>query len=432
MNNPTIERLESNVRSYCRSFPTTFQKAQGATLYDTQGRSYIDFFAGAGTLNYGHNPPELKEALLEYISQDGIVHALDLTTEAKERFLNTLERVILKPRNLDYKVMFPGPTGTNAVEAALKLARKITGRTSVIAFTNAFHGMTLGSLALTGNQGKRQGAGLPLEHVTRMPFEGYMGKGMDTLAYLETLLKDGSSGIDTPAAIIVESIQAEGGINVASREWLLKLQRIARRHGILFIVDDIQVGCGRTGTFFSFDDMGLVPDIVCLSKSLSGYGLPFSLALFRRELDAFSPGEHNGTFRGHNLAFVTSERALTHHWSHSELTQAISHKAQLVRQALEELAQRYSGEARGRGLIQGVAFTDPKLAIQASAEAFQLGLVIETSGAQDEVLKVLPPLTISETELSRGLQLLQRSVRQAADQRARLRAASSQASSAVA
>lgn len=432
MNNPTIERLESNVRSYCRSFPTTFQKAQGATLYDTQGRSYIDFFAGAGTLNYGHNPPELKEALLEYISQDGIVHALDLTTEAKERFLNTLERVILKPRNLDYKVMFPGPTGTNAVEAALKLARKITGRTNVIAFTNAFHGMTLGSLALTGNQGKRQGAGLPLEHVTRMPFEGYMGKGMDTLAYLETLLKDGSSGIDTPAAIIVESIQAEGGINVASREWLLKLQRIARRHGILFIVDDIQVGCGRTGTFFSFDDMGLVPDIVCLSKSLSGYGLPFSLALFRRELDAFSPGEHNGTFRGHNLAFVTSERALTHHWSHSELTHAISHKAQLVRQALEELAQRYSGEARGRGLIQGVAFADPKLAIQASAEAFQLGLVIETSGAQDEVLKVLPPLTISETELSRGLQLLQRSVRQAADQRARLRAASSQTSSAVA
>lgn len=432
MNNPTIERLESNVRSYCRSFPTTFQKAQGATLYDTQGRSYIDFFAGAGTLNYGHNPPELKEALLEYISQDGIVHALDLTTEAKERFLNTLERVILKPRNLDYKVMFPGPTGTNAVEAALKLARKITGRTSIIAFTNAFHGMTLGSLALTGNQGKRQGAGLPLEHVTRMPFEGYMGQGMDTLAYLDALLKDGSSGIDTPAAIIVESIQAEGGINVASREWLLKLQRIARRHGILLIVDDIQVGCGRTGTFFSFDDMGLVPDIVCLSKSLSGYGLPFSLALFRRELDAFSPGEHNGTFRGHNLAFVTSERALAHHWSHSELTHAISHKAQLVRQALEELAQRYSGEARGRGLIQGVAFTDPKLATQASAEAFQLGLVIETSGAQDEVLKVLPPLTISETELSRGLQLLQRSVRQAADQRARLRSASSQASSAVA
>lgn len=408
--NPTIERLESNVRSYCRAFPTTFTKARGSILYDARGQSYIDFFAGAGSLNYGHNPPALKEGLVEYITHDGITHGLDLTTEAKSRFLENLERYVLRPRALDYKVLFPGPTGTNSVEAALKLARKVTGRTNVIAFTNAFHGMTLGSLALTGNSKKRRGAGVPLADVSRLPFDGYMGQELDTTTYLDAVLSDSSSGVDAPAAIIVESIQAEGGLNVASAEWLRRLQRVARKHGSLLILDDIQVGCGRTGPFFSFDGLGIEPDIVCLSKSISGYGLPLALTLFRRELDAFHPGEHNGTFRGNNLAFVTASLALERFWSTPALQKDTERKSALTRDALHALALRHEGELRGRGLIQGIRFEDPTLATQISREAFERGLVIETSGAEDEVLKLLPPLTITDDELLRGLDVLRQSL----------------------
>lgn len=418
--NTTIDRLESNVRSYCRSFPTTFTRAKGATLEGTDGRSYIDFFAGAGTLNYGHNHPVLQEALIRYIASDGVTHGLDLTTTAKCQFLETFDRLILRPRGLDYKTMFPGPTGTNAVESALKLARKVTGRNNIIAFTNAFHGMTLGSLALTGNGAKRAGGGVELNGVTRMPFAKYMGE-MDTAEYLDRVLTDTSSGVDMPAAIILETIQAEGGINEASAEWLQRIQRIARKHGALFIVDDIQVGCGRTGTFFSFEKAGLTPDIVCLSKSLSGYGLPFAVTMFHRDIDAFNPGEHNGTFRGHNLAFVTAEKAIATFWSDDSLTREIDDKSKLVADRLESLAEEYGGVRKGRGFIQGVEFTDLGLAGAASGEAFERGLIIETSGASDEVLKVLAPLTIQKEQLLEGLDIVQRSVKAAADKRAKRR-----------
>lgn len=399
-----IDELESNVRSYCRSFPVTFKQAQGSIVTDKNDRSYIDFFAGAGALNYGHNEPELKESLVKYIMSDGISHALDLTTEAKENFLSTFRELILQPRNLDYRIMFPGPTGTNSVESALKIARKVTGRTDVIAFTNAFHGMTLGSLALTGNSGKRAGAGVPLSGVTRMPFEGYMGSKVDTLDYLEAVLADTSSGVTPPAAIIVETVQAEGGVNVASRKWLRRLSMIAKRHGSLLIIDDIQAGCGRTGTFFSFEEAGIVPDIICLSKSLSGYGLPFALTLMHPDLDALSPGEHNGTFRGNNLAFVTGEKALRKFWSDHALELQIKEKAKMVVTKLEAIAKEFGGQHRGRGLIQGVAFTDPRLAKEASKEAFARAVIIETSGSQDEVLKVLPALNIEKSLLAEGLE----------------------------
>ncbi|HUH01511.1 MAG TPA: diaminobutyrate--2-oxoglutarate transaminase, partial [Kofleriaceae bacterium] len=276
-----IERLESNVRSYCRSFPVVFDRAEGSHLFDESGRDYLDFFAGAGALNYGHDNPLLRDALLEYIGRGGVAHSLDMTTAAKVRFLELFERLILRPRDLRYKVMFPGPTGTTAVEAALKLARKVTGRASVVAFTNAFHGMTLGSLAVTGNGAKRGGAGVTLDRTNRMPFAGYFGTDTDTLGQVAAMLGDGSSGVDAPAAFIVETVQAEGGVNVASEEWLVGLARLAREHDALLIVDDIQVGCGRTGPFFSFEDAGIRPDIVCLSTSLSGFGLPRAVTLMR-------------------------------------------------------------------------------------------------------------------------------------------------------
>jgi diaminobutyrate-2-oxoglutarate transaminase len=301
--------------------------------------------------------------------------------------------------------MFPGPTGTNSVEAALKLARKVTNRVGVVAFTNGFHGMTLGSLALTGNQSKRAGAGVPLTHVTRMPFDGYFGEDVDTIEYADTLLSDASSGIDAPAAFIVETVQAEGGINVASDRWLRDLHALARRHGALLIVDDIQVGCGRTGPFFSFENAGVRPDIVCLSKALSGYGLPFALTLIRPDLDVWEPGEHNGTFRGNNLAFVTARAALERYWTNGRLESAVGQKAELVRTALDSLSGQFGGEVRGRGLIQGLAL-DSETTAEVCGEAFRRGLVIETAGPDDEVVKILPPLTIQPDILEDGLGIL--------------------------
>lgn len=408
-----FQRLESNVRGYCRMFPTVFSSATGAVLTNEEGREFLDFFSGAGALNYGHNPPELKSKLIQYLAEDGVLHALDMSTTAKETFLQTFERVILKPEGLQYKLMFPGPTGTNAVEAALKLARKATGRENVISFTNGFHGMTLGSLALTGNGGKRAGAGVPLGNVTHMPYCGYYGTENDTIAMLERVLEDASSGIDLPAAFILETVQAEGGVNVATRSWIQSVARLAKQYGVLLIVDDIQVGCGRSGPFFSFTPFEVEPDIVCLSKSLSGYGLPMALTLVKPEYDVFGPGEHNGTFRGHNAAFVTATAALEAFWSDDRLAEKVKENAGQVRDALLEIESEFESEVvevRGRGMIQGIEFKNPAVASAISREAFDNGLLIETSGPKDEVLKLLPPLTIREDQLSRGLDIVRRSV----------------------
>lgn len=402
----TFERLESNVRGYCRSFPAVFAHASGATMLDEQGAEYIDFFAGAGALSYGHNHPVLKRALLEYLAADGVLHALDMSTTAKRRFLQTFERVVLQPRQMDYKVMFPGPTGTNAVEAALKLARKVTGRHNVVSFTNGFHGMTLGALAVTGNGGKRAGAGVPLTNVTHMPFCDYLGAETDTIAALERYLKDSSSGMDLPAAFILETVQAEGGVNIGSRGWLEALARLSQEYEVLLIIDDIQVGCGRTGPFFSFEPFHIDPDIICLSKSISGYGLPMALTLMKPELDVFSPGEHNGTFRGHNAAFVTATAALEEFWQDDALTRKVNRNARQVRDVLLDIAAEHDADIRGRGMIQGVEFANPAVASEISRRAFERGLIIETAGPRDEVLKTLPPLTISDEELERGLQIL--------------------------
>jgi len=411
MNTDTFTQLESEVRSYCRNFPVVFSKAEGSWLTDEDGKRYLDFFAGAGVMNYGHNNPRLKDALIDYLKGDGIVHSLDMYTVAKRQFLERFNETILKPRELEYRVQFPGPTGTNAVESAVKLARKVTGRNSVIAFTNAFHGMTLGSLALSGNQFKRAGAGVPLSHATPMPFAGYLGKEGDTLAYLEAVLDDAGSGVDKPAAIVLETVQAEGGVNVASDEWLQRLEKIVRARDIVLIVDDIQVGCGRTGPFFSFETAGIKPDMVTLSKSLSGYGLPLAVVLIRPDLDQWDPGEHNGTFRGHNPAFVTGATALDF-WRDDTLQKETLRKAELVRRHLDKIAEAHEEitEVRGRGLIQGLVFNVEDTANKISAAAFERSLIVETAGAGDEVLKLLPPLTTSDADLEKGLGIIAESV----------------------
>ena len=406
-----FEQHESEVRGYCRNFPAVFSSAKGAWMTDTGGRRYLDFFSGAGVLNYGHNPDRLKQALLAYLMRDGITHTLDMYSEAKAHFIEQFQQVILEPRGLDYKLQFPGPTGTNAVEAALKLARKVTGREQVVGFTNAFHGMTLGSLSVTGNGVKRAGAGVPLTHTASMPFDGYLGADTDTLDLFEAMLIDNGSGMELPAAVILETVQAEGGVNVASHAWLKRLREITQRHGIVLIVDDIQVGCGRTGHFFSFEEAGIVPDIVTLSKSLSGYGIPLALVLIKPEMDQWAPGEHNGTFRGHCPGFVTGAAALTF-WRDDSLQESVKKKGQQVTERLERMLRKrgVEGSVRGVGLIQGVEFADAALAARVSQACFERGLIIETAGIDDQVLKLLPSLTIKEEELSQGLDIIDESL----------------------
>ncbi|MFA5487732.1 MAG: diaminobutyrate--2-oxoglutarate transaminase [Candidimonas sp.] len=409
-----FNKMESEVRGYIRSFPVIFNNAHGSILTDEAGRDYVDFFSGAGTLNYGHNDPGMKQALIDYIGQDGVVHGLDMATTAKKRFLETFSDVVLAPRAMNYTLQFTGPTGTNAVEAALKLARQVKQRSHVVAFTHGFHGVSAGSLAATANSKFRQAAGVTLDNVTFMPFDGYMGEGVDTLAYFRRLLEDPSSGMDLPAAVIVETVQGEGGVNVASETWLKELEKLCRRFDMLLIVDDIQVGCGRTGTFFSFEPSGIRPDIVTLSKSLSGFGLPMSLVLMKPELDIWKPGAHSGTFRGNNLAFVTATRALEAFWATQDFSAQIQEKGKLVRARLEKIARTRPQAGlgvRGRGLIHGmVAKADPELAGQVAAKAFEHGLVIETSGARDEVLKLLPALTIDRDVLLKGLDIIEQSL----------------------
>jgi diaminobutyrate-2-oxoglutarate transaminase len=414
----TFELLESQVRSYARDFPRIFHRATGSWLYTRDGAGYLDFLMGCSTLNYGHNHPELKRALIDYISSDGITHSLDLYSESKERFLAEFCETILKPRELDYVVQFPGPTGANAVEAALKLARKVTGRQNIIAFTNGFHGVTLGALACTANGFHRKGAGVALDGVTRMPFDGYFGPTVDTAEYLDKMLSDRSSGVDAPAALIVETVQGEGGLNVADYSWLRNLAAVARKHGALFIIDDIQAGAGRTGTFFSFEPAELKPDIVTMAKSISGYGLPLALVLIDRQLDQWLPGEHNGTFRGNCHAFVTARAALQHFWRDSAFEQSIYDKARLLKSKLDDTAHANGldrAAVKGRGMMRGLQMPSGDLAAQVVRKAFADGLVIETSGSDDEVVKCLAALTIGDDELIQGLDILARSVRAVLD-----------------
>ena len=403
----TFERLESNVRSYIRSFPVCFDVARGCHLYAEDGTEYLDFFAGAGVLNYGHNHPRLKQALFEYMERDGIAHSLDMASTSKGAFLECFHQRILAPRGLgEYRVQFPGPTGTNAVEAALKLARKVTGRNPIVSFTNAFHGMTLGALAVTGSAFKRAGAGIPLVHGTAMPFDGYFGEEVDTIEYLRRFLEDQSSGLDLPAAIVVETIQAEGGINLARFEWLQRLEALARDFDILFVVDDIQVGNGRTGPFFSFERAGVRPDIITLSKSLSGFGQPLSITLFRDDLDVWEPGEHNGTFRGNNLGFVSATAALEAYWKDETLTRHVDAMGSIVESSLAKMVAAWPGaeaSTRGRGLIHGIDLPEEGRAKRICKAAFERGLVTETSGPSGNVIKIMPPLVIDEELLREGL-----------------------------
>lgn len=410
-----FETYESNVRGYIRSFPTVFDTATSATIVDVEGKRFIDFFGGAGSLNYGHNHPQINQAVINYIQRNGISNALDKATVAKHNFIEAFQNIILKPRDLDYKIQFVGPTGTNGVETALKLARKMKQRSKVVAFTNAYHGHTLGALAVTGNEFYHDDYyGVPL-NVNKLPFDQYFDQSISSVDMLRQYMEDNSSGYDLPAAVIVETIQGEGGINVASVDWLRKLSEVCAEFDILLIIDDIQVGNGRTGDFFSFERAGIKPDIVTLSKSI-GTGLPMSIVLMKPEVDVWEPGEHTGTFRGNSYAFVAGTAALDF-WKDDKFSDSIRAKGKKVEEFFKSLQAQYPKlitDVRGYGMIWGLESLTEGFCEAVSKEAFERGLLMETAGADNQVLKFLAPLVISETELAAGFEILEAAIKAAA------------------
>ncbi|GAA6144252.1 aspartate aminotransferase family protein [Thalassolituus maritimus] len=409
-----FEQRESNIRAYSRVYPVTFKSAKNARQTDENGKVYIDFFAGAGVLNFGHNNANMIAAMIDYMQNDGVLHSLDMQTTAKAEFMQTFEEVILKPRNMPHKIQFMGPTGTNAVEAAMKLARRATGRQEILAFSKGFHGMTLGALAATANAYFRNAAGVPLNHVRHeafgcsTPCAGCnQGCGLENIDHIRARYKDPSSGLEAPAAILLETIQAEGGVNVASKQWLQGIAALAKELGALLIVDEIQVGCGRTGSYFSFDDMGISPDIVCMAKGIGGVGTPMAMNLVHPDIDKlWSPGEHTGTFRGQNLSFVAGKVALDY-FRHGDLMENVKKKHDVVEQHLMPLLHAdKSLQLRGKGLIFGLDMGDGERAAAVVSECFNKGLIIAACGTGGRVLKIIPPLTIPVSDLIEGLDTL--------------------------
>ncbi|HEY9201701.1 MAG TPA: aspartate aminotransferase family protein [Gammaproteobacteria bacterium] len=408
-----FETYESEIRAYSRAYPAVFVTGQNARQVDEQGKQYIDFYAGAGVLNFGHNNPALKKAVIEYLQADGVLHTLDMMTPPKREFIKAFVETILKPRQMDYKLQFMGPTGTNAVEAALKLARRVTGRSHVIAFSQGFHGMTLGSLACTANEVFRNAAGVNLNNVSHWPFETNQGGGIEGLNALRALFENTSGGADKPAAFIVESLQAEGGVNSASNEWLQALQQLAKDLGALLIVDDIQSGCGRTGHYFSFEESCIQPDIITLAKGIGGLGTPMAMNLVKPEHDQhWKPGEHTGTFRGQNISFVAGREALRYFETDDFLTET-RRKGDIMAEALRAIAEQYSDRgftARGKGMMQALDTGDGALAKAIARDCFENGMLFGPCGVGGSVIKLIPPLTIDDDDLHQGLDILRQAI----------------------
>ncbi|MGM0595393.1 MAG: aspartate aminotransferase family protein, partial [Pseudomonadota bacterium] len=408
-----FESYESEIRAYSRAYPAVFVSGDNARQTDETGKEYIDFYAGAGVLNFGHNNPKMTQAMVDYMQSGGVIHTLDMMTPPKREFIRAFVETILKPRQMDYKLQFMGPTGTNAVEAALKLARRVTGRTEVVAFSQGFHGMTLGALACTANEVFRNASGVPLQHVLRWPFETNQGGGTDSLDTLRAMYENSSGGVEKPAAFLVEVLQAEGGVNLATPEWMQALQKLARDLGALLIVDDIQAGCGRTGSYFSFEEHGIDPDIVTLAKGIGGIGTPMAMNLVKPEHDAhWKPGEHTGTFRGQNLSFVAGREALRY-FEDDELLSETRRKGEIMAKHLEGIAEKYADKGfavRGKGMMQALDTRDGALAKTIARDCFDHGMLFGPCGVGGAVIKLIPPLTIPDDDLQAGLQILTEAV----------------------
>ncbi|MET7394189.1 diaminobutyrate--2-oxoglutarate transaminase [Dactylosporangium sp. NPDC005572] len=407
-----FQARESVARSYCRVFPAVLSSALGSTVVAEDGTEYLDFFCGAGVLNYGHNHEHIKRRVIDYLEGSGLVHALDCYTPAKREFLDRFAGEILEPRGLPHRVQFCGSTGTDAVEAALKLARKHTGRAKVVAFSGSYHGVSRGSLAATSDLKLRKAAGVALDEVTFLPFPVGPKGAFATVDLLERMLTDDLSGLEPPAAVILEAVQMEGGVYRFPDVELRRLRELCDIHGIVLIIDEIQAGCGRTGTFFSFETAGIVPDLITVSKSISGLGLPMSVLLIREGMDSWDVGDHPGTFRGNQLAFVAACAALDL-WQRPDFVAKARQGAELLRRFWQDntppgVEIRCEGHAIGIDLraVGGRSAADAVV-----SRCFEHGLIVESTGRDKAVVKVFPALTMSPEVLILGCEIIHDALR---------------------
>ncbi|MGW6916308.1 diaminobutyrate--2-oxoglutarate transaminase family protein [Kitasatospora sp. NPDC054939] len=415
------ERRESAARTYARNLPVAPATAAGAVVTGVDGRTYLDCLAGAGSLALGHNHPEVVAALQQTLGSGALLHALDMITPQKDSFTTELLHRLPGELRDRARLHFCGPAGTDAVEAALKLARHATGRRGVVAFTGAYHGMTLGAAAVSGPEEMRTGGPADAQPVTRLPYPyGYrcpFGVGAEqagvlSARLLESLITDPSSGVGLPAAVILEVVQGEGGVVEGPDAWLREIRRITAEHGVLLIVDEVQTGIGRTGHFWACERAGVTPDVLVTSKAVGG-GLPLALIAYRPELDTWRAGAHTGTFRGNTLAMVAGETTLRI-VAEQQLAERATKVGALLRQGLRELASEHQefGEVRGRGLMIGVELVDPQgppdrlgsrpahpgFARALRAACLDHGLLLELGGRDDTVLRLLPPLVLTDAQ----------------------------------
>ncbi|MDD1014585.1 aspartate aminotransferase family protein [Pseudomonas rubra] len=431
------KQQESNARSYPRRIPLALKRARGIYVEDVEGRQFIDCLAGAGTLALGHNHPVVIEAIQQVLADELPLHTLDLTTPVKDQFVQDLFSLLPDALRSEAKIQFCGPTGTDAVEAALKLVRTATGRNTVLSFQGGYHGMSQGALSLMGSLGPKKPLAallangvqfLPYPYDYRCPFGLGGAAGVKVnLHYLENLLSDPESGVQLPAAVIVEVVQGEGGVIPADIEWLRGLRRITEKAGVALIVDEIQSGFARTGKMFAFEHAGITPDVVVLSKAIGG-SLPLAVVVYRQWLDTWQPGAHAGTFRGNQMAMAAGSAVINYLKEHDLCAHAQAMGERLaghLRRLQQEFAQL--GDIRGRGLMLGVELVDPVSAVDAQGhpaacprlaplvqrECLKRGLILELGGRQGAVVRFLPPLIITAEQIDEVAARFARAVRAA-------------------
>lgn len=433
------QERESNARSYPRRIPIAVSEAKGIYIKDADGNIYIDCLAGAGTLALGHNHPVVLEAMRTVLDANLPLHTLDLTTPVKHAFVEELFASLPAAFAQNAKIQFCGPSGADAVEAAIKLVKTATGRRSVLSFHGGYHGMTHGALSLTGNLNPKAAVSglmpdvhfLPYPYHYRCPF-GVGGEAGHQISsrYIESILDDPESGIVAPSGMILEVVQGEGGVIPAPDQWLQQIRRITRDRHIPLIVDEIQTGFGRTGKLYAFEHSGIVPDVLLLSKAIGG-SLPLSVVLYNSELDKWMPGAHAGTFRGNQLAMAAGAATLRY-----ILENRLAERAMLMGDRLTnhlrqiQAGSRCMGEVRGRGLMIGVEIVNPEapadergyypaspqLAQQIQAECLHRGLIIEIGGRFGSVVRFLPPLIVTTEQIDSISEIFQAAVKAAETQ----------------
>jgi diaminobutyrate-2-oxoglutarate transaminase len=417
------EERESSARTYPRRLTIAPRRGQGSYIEDVDGNVFIDFLTGAGVLALGHSHPELIEAVERQLPL--LTHGLDFPTEIKDEFITAQLEMLPAEMRDTTKIGFCGPTGANAIEAGLKLCKIATGRSDVVAFQGSYHGSTHATLALSALVSPRAGVANTMAGVHHFPYPyalrcalGSGDVGRRCLEYFERTLRDPLGGVSLPAAVILEIVQGEGGVIPAPTDFVQGVRRVTRELDIPLIVDEVQSGCGRTGTWFAFEQHGIVPDVIVASKALGGIGTPIALILYDKRLDVWKPGAHIGTFRGNQLAFAGGVAAIDI-IRRENVLENVRKLGAYALAALEGIAREHVivAEARGSGLMLGIELVDPltgeadfDAAAAIQRAALERGLIVELGGRNDAVVRLLPPLNVSRQTLDQALEILRDSV----------------------